>query len=116
MAVPRMANGWLSRIETRVPSAMHSTKPRPARIGEARKVLIVSPESLEKAGWSPPPSLFPLTCVGLVPSGAMAQIFMPELRALPKAIAELSAAQLGFRSEAALLVSRVTMPPIAGVL
>jgi hypothetical protein len=67
-------------------------------------------------GWSPPPSLLPLIWVGLVPSGATPQSFRPALRSLPKAMAELSGAQLGLRSEAALFVSRVATPPMAGVL
>src|ERR1051325_11282301 len=104
-------------MATSVGSLMASTKPSPKRLSEERKVRTGSPEPLEYAAPPPPPLPGGESSVGVLPSaGAMAQTFVLPSRLLAKAMAELSAAQVGKRSEAALLVRRVATPPTAGVL
>ena len=63
-----------------------------------------------------PPTLVGEMRVGLVPSVAMAQMFMVPLRSLANAMDVLSGDQLGLRSEAVLFVSRVATPPVTGIL
>jgi hypothetical protein len=47
MAVPRILTGWPAWRARNVESSVASTKPDPRMWGEARKVRVVSPWSLE---------------------------------------------------------------------